>query len=77
MTEVVFPAMSVKDPDAQGVVATWFVKDGESVVADQLVAEVAVDKVSMEVPAPSGGTVRLLVAEGDVVTQGSVIARID
>ncbi len=77
MPDVVFPAMSDKEPDAEGVVATWFVADGEQVTADQLVAEVAVDKVSEEVPAPAAGTVRLLVGEGAVVTQGTVIARIE
>jgi pyruvate/2-oxoglutarate dehydrogenase complex dihydrolipoamide acyltransferase (E2) component len=77
MVDIVFPIMSTKDPDAEGVVATWFVRDGEQVAQDQLVAEVQVDKVSMEVPAPAAGAVHLLVAEAAVVTQGTVIARID
>jgi pyruvate/2-oxoglutarate dehydrogenase complex dihydrolipoamide acyltransferase (E2) component len=76
MVDVVFPTMSTKDPDAEGVLATWFVREGERVTADQLVAEVQVDKVSMEVPAPTAGAVHLLVAEEAVVTQGSVIATI-
>jgi pyruvate/2-oxoglutarate dehydrogenase complex dihydrolipoamide acyltransferase (E2) component len=77
MTEVVFPTMSVKDPAAEGVVATWFVADGEQVAADQLLAEVQVDKVSLEVPAPAAGTVHLLVEQDTAVRQGMVIARID
>ncbi|HEX2810568.1 MAG TPA: lipoyl domain-containing protein [Kineosporiaceae bacterium] len=52
MVDVRFPTLSTRDPDAEGVVAAWFVRDGERVAADQLVAEVQVDKVSMEVPAP-------------------------
>jgi len=47
------------------------------VAAGQLVAEVQVDKVSMEVPAAVAGTVHLLVEEEAVVEQGSVIATIN
>jgi pyruvate/2-oxoglutarate dehydrogenase complex dihydrolipoamide acyltransferase (E2) component len=77
MTDVPFPALSKETPDAEGVLATWFVSDGATVTADQLLAEVQVDKVSAEVPAPVGGLVRLLVAEDETVTQGSPIARIE
>ena len=76
MTDVPFPALSKDTPDAEGVLATWFVSDGATVSAEQLLAEVQVDKVSAEVPAPVGGVVRLLVAEEETVTQGSPIARI-
>jgi pyruvate/2-oxoglutarate dehydrogenase complex dihydrolipoamide acyltransferase (E2) component len=77
MTEVPFPALSKESPDAEGVVSTWFVSDGEPVQADQLLAEVQVDKVAAEVPAPRAGTVHLLVGEEATVTQGTPIARID
>jgi len=77
MTDVPFPALSKETPDAEGVLATWFVSDGATVTADQLLAEVQVDKVSAEVPAPVAGVVRLLVAEEETVTQGSPIARIE
>ncbi len=77
MTDVPFPALSKERPDAEGVLATWFVSDGATVTADQLLAEVQVDKVSADVPAPVGGVVRLLVAEEATVTQGSPIARIE
>jgi pyruvate/2-oxoglutarate dehydrogenase complex dihydrolipoamide acyltransferase (E2) component len=76
MTDVLFPALSREDAAARGVLATWFVRDGESVEADQLLAEVQVDKVTAEVPAPAAGTVRLLVKEEAEVEQGTPIARI-
>ena len=44
---------------------------------DQLLAEVQVDKVAAEVPAPHAGVVHLLVEEDTAVTQGTPIARID
>ena len=77
MTDVTFPALSKDSPEAEGVVSTWFVRDGEEVRADQLLAEVQVDKVAAEVPAPRGGHVHLLVEEEATVTQGTPIARID
>ena len=76
MTEVLFPTLSTESPETEGVLATWFVAEGETVAADQLLAEVQVDKVSAEVPAPAAGTVHLLVAEDDPVVQGRPIARI-
>lgn len=75
-TEVPFPALSKETPDAEGVLATWFVAEGSTVVPDQLLAEVQVDKVAAEVPAPVGGVVHLLVTEESVVRQGEPIARI-
>jgi pyruvate/2-oxoglutarate dehydrogenase complex dihydrolipoamide acyltransferase (E2) component len=77
MTDVPFPALSKDSPDAEGVLATWFVSDGATVSAAQLLAEVQVDKVSAEVPAPVGGVVHLLVAEDETVKQGCPIARIE
>ncbi len=77
MTDVLFPPLSKDTPDAEGVLATWFVADGEAVSVDQLLAEVQVDKVSAEIPAPAAGMVRHLVAEEDAVRQGEPIARIE
>ena len=77
MTDVPFPTLSKESPGTEGVLATWFVVEGEAVVADQLLAEVQVDKVSAEVTAPVSGSVHLLVAEDDPVVQGVPIARID
>ena len=77
MTDVLFPSLSKETPDAEGVLATWFVSEGSAVVPDQLLAEVQVDKVAAEVPAPAGGVVHLLVDEEAVVRQGEPIARID
>jgi pyruvate/2-oxoglutarate dehydrogenase complex dihydrolipoamide acyltransferase (E2) component len=77
MTEVPFPSLSKDNPGAEGVVSTGFVHDGETVAADQLLAEVQVDKVAVEVPSPASGVVRLLVEEEAAVVQGTAIARIE
>ncbi|KAE8762328.1 lipoyl domain-containing protein [Georgenia thermotolerans] len=77
MTEVPFPALDETRPDVEGLLATWYVADGETVAAGQLLADVQVDKVDAEVTAPGGGTIHLLVGEGDEIRQGSPIARIE
>ena len=77
MADVVFPELSRENPEAEGVVATWFVDDGAVVAEGQLIAEVAVDKVDVEVVAPQAGTVKIVTAEGAAALQGSVIATID
>jgi pyruvate/2-oxoglutarate dehydrogenase complex dihydrolipoamide acyltransferase (E2) component len=74
---VLFPPLSKETPDAEGVLATWFVSEGSTVAADQLLAEVQVDKVAAEVPSPASGVVHLLVDEEAAVRQGEPIARID
>jgi pyruvate/2-oxoglutarate dehydrogenase complex dihydrolipoamide acyltransferase (E2) component len=75
--EVRFPAMSRDDPEAQGIVGTWFVHDGQVVSAGQIIAEIQVEKVSQDVTAPTAGVVRLLVAVEEPVRQGDLIATVD
>ncbi len=75
--QVVFPVMSQDDPTGEGVIGTWFARDGETVTAGQLIAEVQVDKVSADVEAPTSGVLRHVVAEEAVSHQGAVIAVIE
>lgn len=74
-SRILFPHIS-KDENAEGVLATWFVKSGEQVKRNQLIAEVMVDKVSLEISAPCDGIVTLLVSEEATVKQGAEIAQI-
>lgn len=63
----------VKLPDigegvTEGELVKWLVKVGDSVEADQAVAEVMTDKATVEVPSPYKGVVAALKAnEGDVI----------
>ena len=77
MTDIPFPPLSDEKPDSVGVLSTWFVRDGDTVRRDQVLAEVQVDKVSAEVPSPEDGVVHLLVPEEAEVVQGAPIARVD
>ena len=61
----------------EGVIASWMVGVGEAVKKDAPLVEVETDKVAIEVPSPVDGVmVEHLVAEGDTVAVGSVIARV-
>jgi pyruvate/2-oxoglutarate dehydrogenase complex dihydrolipoamide acyltransferase (E2) component len=77
VADVLFPRLSEEEPTAEGVLATWFVSDGDQVTAGQLLGEVMVEKVSGEVIAPTSGRVRLLVSEDQTARQGEVIAQVD
>src|SRR6185437_441998 len=63
----------VKLPDigegvTEGEIVKWLGKVGDSVKADQPIAEVMTDKATVEVPSPVAGVVKELKAkEGDVV----------
>lgn len=76
MPDVPFPRMS-DDASAKGIVSTWFVESGEQVDPETLIAEVAVDKVDLEVYPEAPGTITLLVDEGEEITQGTPIARVE
>lgn len=77
MADVAFPPLSREDPDSVGVLSSWFVRDGDRVREDQVLAEVQVDKVSAEVPSPTDGVVHLLVPEEAEVAQGTLIATVE
>ncbi|WP_449371928.1 biotin/lipoyl-containing protein [Arthrobacter psychrolactophilus] len=76
MSDVLFPMMT-GDASEPGVLATWYVADGEVVAEKHLLAEVTINKVDAEIYAPVAGTVTLRVEEGEEVAQGAVIASIE
>ena len=76
MTDVLFPRLSEQQSGSEGVLATWFVSDGDTVREEQLIAEVQVDKAAADVTAPASGVITLLVRENDAVVQGTPIARV-
>jgi len=62
----------------EGTLANWLKKPGDAVAADEPIAELETDKVSVEVPSPVAGVItEQLVKQGDTVAVGAVIARID
>lgn len=62
---------------AEGSVAAWHKKPGDSIERDELIVEIETDKVVLEVLAPEAGTLsEALVEEGDTVTSEQLLGRI-
>jgi 2-oxoglutarate dehydrogenase E2 component (dihydrolipoamide succinyltransferase) len=75
-TDVQVPALG--ESITEGTLAQWLKKPGEAVAADEAIASLETDKVSVEVPSPVAGVLtEQLVKEGDTVAVGASIARID
>jgi len=75
-TDVEVPALG--ESITEGTLAQWLKKPGEAVAADEPIASLETDKVSVEVPSPVAGVLtEQLVKEGDTVAVGAVIARVD
>ena len=52
----------------EATVAKWLKNEGDKVSADEAVVELETDKVNVEVPAPSNGTIKTIsIKEGQTV----------
>ena len=75
-TDVQVPALG--ESITEGTLAQWLKRPGEQVAADEPIASLETEKVTIEVPSPVAGVLsEALVNEGDTVEVGAVIARID
>ncbi|MCC7312350.1 MAG: 2-oxoglutarate dehydrogenase complex dihydrolipoyllysine-residue succinyltransferase [Sulfuritalea sp.] len=74
--EVKVPQLS--ESVAEATLSAWHVKEGDAVARDQNLIDIETDKVVLELPAPDAGViVNILKQNGESVTSGEVIARID
>jgi 2-oxoglutarate dehydrogenase E1 component len=75
LVDVVTPAAG--ESVTEGTILEWRVKVGEPIRDGETIVDISTDKVDVELPSPATGTLaEVLVAEGDTVTVGQVIARI-
>jgi pyruvate dehydrogenase E2 component (dihydrolipoamide acetyltransferase) len=58
----------------EGTLCRWIVPDGDAVTRGQPIFEMETEKVQMEVEAEAEGALKHLVAEGDVLKPGDVVA---
>ena len=62
----------------EATVATWFKKPGDSVAVDEMLCELETDKVTVEVPSPTAGTViEIIATEGSTVGVEALLAQIN
>lgn len=74
--------MDIKVPEigesiVEAVVGQWQKKTGDQVAVDDLLVELETDKINIEILAEVSGTLETLVAEGDTLAIGSILARLD
>ncbi len=62
----------------EGTITKWFVKEGDTVQEDDILFEVATDKVDSEIPSPVDGVItKILFPENSLVPVGEVLAIIN
>jgi pyruvate/2-oxoglutarate dehydrogenase complex dihydrolipoamide acyltransferase (E2) component len=76
-TPVIIPADLWDEDDKTGSIVLWLYKDGSPVKEGDLIAEVLVEKVTLELLAPATGTLRIRVEPEVVVNKGDEVAVIE
>jgi 2-oxoglutarate dehydrogenase E2 component (dihydrolipoamide succinyltransferase) len=75
MTEIRVPTLGESVTEA--TIGRWFKKAGDPVAVDEPLVELETDKVTIEVPAPSAGTLGEIVAnDGETVAVGALLGQI-
>jgi len=73
--EIVVPTLGESVTEA--TVGKWFKKAGDAVKADEALAELETDKVTLEVNAPAAGVIsEIVVKEGETVAVGAILGSI-
>jgi len=76
LKDIIVPAMG--ESVSEATISKWFKKIGDSVRADEAVAELETDKVTLEVNAPAAGMLKEIIArEGSTVQVGALLGRIE
>ncbi|MEF0942069.1 2-oxoglutarate dehydrogenase complex dihydrolipoyllysine-residue succinyltransferase [Rhizobium sp. BR 362] len=74
-TEIRVPTLG--ESVSEATVGTWFKKVGDAIKADEPILELETDKVTIEVPAPTAGTLSEIVAQaGETVGLGALLGQI-
>lgn len=74
--EVKVPQLS--ESVSEAALVSWHKKAGQAVKRDENLIDIETDKVVMELPAPADGViVKIIKADGEMVTSGEVIAMLD
>jgi 2-oxoglutarate dehydrogenase E2 component (dihydrolipoamide succinyltransferase) len=75
MAEIRVPTLGESVTEA--TIGRWFKKAGDAVAVDEPLVELETDKVTIEVPAPSAGTLNEIVAkDGETVAVGALLGQI-
>jgi pyruvate dehydrogenase E2 component (dihydrolipoyllysine-residue acetyltransferase) len=61
----------------EGTIAAWRAVDGETVSAGQVLYVLETEKVELEIEAPTSGTLRIVVRQGERCPVGTQVATIE
>ena len=61
----------------EGIVERWFIVDGATIRAGELIAEVCIEGALHEIIAPAGGRATIVAAMNAVIEPGSTLATLD
>src|SRR5437868_681877 len=76
MTEIRVPTLGESVTEA--TIGRWFKKPGDAVAVDEPLVELETDKVTIEVPSPSAGTLGEIAAkDGETVAVGALLGQIN
>src|SRR5258705_2889939 len=76
MTEIRVPTLGESVTEA--TIGRWFKKAGDAVAVDEPLVELETDKVTIEVPAPSAGTLGDIIAkDGETGAVGALLGQIN
>jgi pyruvate/2-oxoglutarate dehydrogenase complex dihydrolipoamide acyltransferase (E2) component len=73
-TEVRIPADLWDEDDKTGSIVLWLYADGAQVKQGDVIAELLVEKVTLELEAPASGTLHIRVEPEVVVNKGDIVA---
>jgi len=76
VVEMIIPKMG--ESIIEATIISWMKQEGDRVEEEEILLEIATDKVDSEVPAPASGTITKILAQPDqVVAVGGVVALIE
>lgn len=74
--DVIMPKMG--ESIQEGKILRWMKKPGDKIEKDESILEISTDKVDSEIPSPAPGILtKIVVAEGETVEVGTIIAEIE
>lgn len=75
-------AIEIKIPDVSGesktgIIVRWYKAEGDQVKAGEEIAEAMIEKITIQVQAPSTGRLKVLKRENEEIKEGEVIGFIE
>jgi 2-oxoisovalerate dehydrogenase E2 component (dihydrolipoyl transacylase) len=67
----------IVEDDSEAVIVTWYFENGDEVEKDAVLADIMIEKASLELTAPCSGKLTIKMECEKVLSEGDVIATIE